>query len=136
MSDVVLLEKRNKIAYVTINRPEKRNSINHAVRKGLAEAWVECRDDKDVWTIILTGTGEQSFCAGGDLKENLQRARGEVRIPEMARTECSCSQVMVRGSAPGGLALSASCGRVMRFRCSLRVCRSRSRTSPTSSSRT
>ncbi len=87
MSDVVLLEKRNKIAYVTINRPEKRNSINHEVRKGLAAAWVECRDDRDVWSIILTGAGEQAFCAGGDLKENLQRSRGEVRIPEMTTPE-------------------------------------------------
>jgi enoyl-CoA hydratase/carnithine racemase len=83
MSDVVILEKRNKIAYVTINRPEKRNSLNHPVRMGLAAAWREIRDDKDVWTIILTGAGNDSFCAGGDLKENLARAKGEVHFDEL-----------------------------------------------------
>src|SRR4051812_50192980 len=81
MSGVLILEKRNKIAYVTINRPEKRNSLNHPVRMALAAAWREIRDDKDVWTAILTGAGEASFCAGGDLKENIQPGRGEGTIP-------------------------------------------------------
>jgi enoyl-CoA hydratase/carnithine racemase len=87
MPDAVLLEKRNKIAYVTINRPEKRNAIDHAVRKALAAAWAEIRDDPDVWTAILTGAGEVSFCAGGDLKENLARAKGEFRPPELTTAE-------------------------------------------------
>ena len=38
MANEVLIEKRNKIAYVTINRPEKRNSANRAVQVGLGEA--------------------------------------------------------------------------------------------------
>ena len=92
MSDVVIFEKRNKIAYVTINRPEKRNSLNHPVRMALAAAWREIRDDKDVWTAILTGAGEASFCAGGDLKENIQRARGEVTIPEMTAPDARAQQ--------------------------------------------
>jgi (E)-benzylidenesuccinyl-CoA hydratase len=92
MSDVLILEKRNKIAYVTINRPEKRNSLNHPVRMALAAAWREIRDDKDVWTAILTGAGEASFCAGGDLKENIQRARGEVTIPEMSSPDSRAQQ--------------------------------------------
>jgi len=83
MSDVVLLEKRNKIAYVTINRPERRNSLNHEVRMRLADAWQEIRDDKEVWIGIVTGAGETSFCAGGDLKENLARSKGEVHYPEL-----------------------------------------------------
>jgi len=78
MADEVLLEKRNKIAYVTINRPEKRNSASAAVQKALGEAWVEVNRDSDVWIAILTGAGNESFCAGGDLGENLARARGEL----------------------------------------------------------
>ena len=83
MADAVIYEARNKIAYVTINKPEKRNCVDHDVRLGLAEAWRRARDDKDVWTIILTGAGKESFCAGGDLKENLARAKGEVHFPEL-----------------------------------------------------
>ncbi len=82
MSDVVLFEKRNRIAYVTINRPEKRNSLTSEVRRKLGEAWKEIRDDPDVWIGILTGAGDTSFCAGGDLGENLARSKGEVAPEE------------------------------------------------------
>jgi len=78
MANEVLLEKRNKIAYVTLNRPEKRNSANRALQNALGEAWQEVNRDPNVWIAILTGAGDESFCAGGDLGENLARARGEV----------------------------------------------------------
>jgi enoyl-CoA hydratase/carnithine racemase len=84
---VVLFEKRNKIAYVTINRPEKRNSLTSEVRRLLGEAWKEVRDDPDVWIAILTGAGDQSFCAGGDLGENLARAKGEIAPVEYTTHE-------------------------------------------------
>jgi enoyl-CoA hydratase/carnithine racemase len=81
-TDVVLFEKRNKIAYVTINRPERRNSLNAEVRRRLAESWRQIRDDDDIWIGIVTGAGDVSFCAGGDLAENLAKAKGEVHPPE------------------------------------------------------
>lgn len=81
MADAVLLEKRNKIAYITINRPESMNAINHEVRNGMSEAWYEVRDDPDVWTIVLTGAGDRAFCAGGDLREARARATGEFQEP-------------------------------------------------------
>jgi enoyl-CoA hydratase/carnithine racemase len=80
MANEVLLEKRNRIAYVTINRPEKRNAANLAVQNGLGEAWREINRDRDVWIAILTGAGTESFCAGGDLGENLARSRGEMTV--------------------------------------------------------
>ena len=64
MSDVVLLEKRNKIAYVTLNRPERRNALNHLMRMALGETWKEIRDDKDVWIGIVQQRGQRrSRCA-------------------------------------------------------------------------
>lgn len=81
-NDVVLFEKRNKIAYVTINRPERRNSLNAEVRRRLAESWREIRDDNDIQIGIVTGAGDVSFCAGGDLGENLAKSKGEVHPPE------------------------------------------------------
>src|SRR5215212_384553 len=87
MADAVLFEKRNKIAYITINRPEKRNSVNTDVRRGLGAAWQEIRDDPDIWIGILTGAGDVSFCAGGDLGENLARSKGEFVAPESQTPE-------------------------------------------------
>lgn len=84
MANEVLLEKRNHIGYVTINRPEKRNSANSAVQNGLGDAWEEINADSDVWIAILTGAGDQSFCAGGDLGDNLRRARGELPAERVA----------------------------------------------------
>ncbi len=89
---VVLFEKRNKIAYVTINRPERRNSLNAEVRRLLAQAWREIRDDSGIWIGILTGTGDQSFCAGGDLAENLAKSEGEVDPPEYSTFEGRAEQ--------------------------------------------
>ena len=82
MANEVLIEKRNKIAYVTINRPEKRNAANSAVQKALGEAWNEVNRDKGVWIAILTGAGTDSFCAGGDLGENLARSKGEMAVED------------------------------------------------------
>ncbi len=84
MANEVLYEKRGHIGYVTINRPEKRNAANAAVQNGLGDAWLEINRDRDVWSAILTGAGEQSFCAGGDLRDNLARARGDLEAEPAA----------------------------------------------------
>ncbi len=60
-------EKRDRIAYVTINRPEARNAIDPDVHRLMVEAWADFRDDDSVDVAILTGAGE-AFCAGADLK--------------------------------------------------------------------
>jgi len=78
---VVLYEKHEPhTAIIRFNRPEKKNAINRDVYWGLENAWQEAKADDDVWTIILTGSGD-SWCAGGDLKENLAAARGEIKGP-------------------------------------------------------
>ncbi|MFN8161423.1 MAG: enoyl-CoA hydratase/isomerase family protein [Solirubrobacterales bacterium] len=63
----VLYEKRGRIAYVTINRPEARNAIDPEVHRLMIETWADFRDDDSVDVAILTGAGE-AFCAGADLK--------------------------------------------------------------------
>jgi enoyl-CoA hydratase/carnithine racemase len=63
----VLYEKRDRIAYVTINRPEARNAIDPDVHRLMIEAWEDFRDDESVDVAILTGAGD-AFCAGADLK--------------------------------------------------------------------
>lgn len=70
MTDAVLYDLRDDgIAVLTINRPEQRNCLSREVRDGLRNAWARFEADPAARIAILTGSGEQAFCAGGDLKE-------------------------------------------------------------------
>jgi enoyl-CoA hydratase/carnithine racemase len=69
-----LFEVADRVAWVTINRPEARNAVNQAVSEGLAEAWERVEADDDVAVAVLTGAGEAAFSAGADLKEMAARA--------------------------------------------------------------
>jgi enoyl-CoA hydratase/carnithine racemase len=64
----LLYEKRDRIAYLTINRPEARNAIDPDVHEAMIDAWADFRDDDAVDVAILTGAGDEAFCAGADLK--------------------------------------------------------------------
>jgi enoyl-CoA hydratase/carnithine racemase len=80
----VLYEKSERIARVTINRPEARNAIDPETHQLLVETWTDFRDDDSVDVAILTGAGDQAFCAGADLKEYIppiiERSKpGEIR---------------------------------------------------------
>ena len=70
----VRYEIRDRIAYITINRPEQRNAVNPTVRRALIEAFSDASVNPDVWIVILTGAGDRAFCAGGDLKKNNENA--------------------------------------------------------------
>jgi len=63
----VLYEKRDRIAYVTLNRPEARNAIDPETHELLWRTWEDFRDDDALDVAIVTGAGE-AFCAGADLK--------------------------------------------------------------------
>ncbi len=67
--DVVLIEKTDRIATITINRPDKLNALSPEVRVGLAVALEQLRQDDDVRVAIITGAGEKAFIAGADIAE-------------------------------------------------------------------
>ncbi len=60
--------KEGRIAYITINRPEAMNSLSVEVRQGFREAFVDFRDNNDLWVAIITGAGDRAFSAGADIK--------------------------------------------------------------------
>ncbi len=64
----VLLERRGKALWITLNRPEKRNAINQAVIAGVREGYERAHADPEVRAIVLTGAGDKAFCAGADLQ--------------------------------------------------------------------
>ena len=70
----ILYEKKDQVAYITLNRPDVLNALNQELRGGLREALVDFRDDPDMLVAIMTGAGGRAFSAGMDLKD---RARGD-----------------------------------------------------------
>lgn len=63
----VLYEKKEHLAYITINRPDRRNAIDPHTSAELRRAFEAFREDADAWVAILTGAGDQAFSAGADL---------------------------------------------------------------------
>jgi enoyl-CoA hydratase len=77
----LLVEKRDGVMILTMNRPEARNALSPEMLVRLARAWYEYRDSDDLRVAILTGTGDEDFCAGGDLKITMPLVTG-ARQPE------------------------------------------------------
>ena len=65
----IRLEKKNQIAYVTIDRPKVLNALNMATMGELRAALTDLKQDREVRVVILTGGGEKSFVAGADIGE-------------------------------------------------------------------
>src|SRR6478736_1832930 len=63
----VLYAAADGVARVTINRPERRNSMSYGVMQGLRDAMAAAKADDAVRVVVLTGTGDKAFCAGADL---------------------------------------------------------------------
>jgi len=65
---VQLTLQGDHIAVITLNRPAARNAVNAAVAQALHAAVDRTEADPDIWAVVLTGAGDQVFCAGADLK--------------------------------------------------------------------
>ncbi|MDN3621036.1 MULTISPECIES: enoyl-CoA hydratase/isomerase family protein [Polaribacter] len=65
----ILVEKKDSLAQITINRPKKLNALNKATIIELNEAFEGLEDDTNIRAIILTGSGEKAFVAGADISE-------------------------------------------------------------------
>jgi enoyl-CoA hydratase/carnithine racemase len=69
--EVIIYEKQDNIAYVTLNRPKALNAYNIKMRDELFEVLGAIQDDPEVRVTVLKGAGEKAFCAGADLTEFL-----------------------------------------------------------------
>lgn len=120
----VLLDIRDMIAYLTLNRPEMLNALNLEMAKDLMDAALECERNPAVRAVVVAGAGS-AFCAGGDIKSFA--AQGEQlpayvkEITTYLHTAVSCLTRMdapviaaVQGSAAGGgMSLACACDLVV-----------------------
>ena len=69
LAENILIERHDRIAILTINRPDKLNALNIRTRQELSDALDELRDDDQIRVVIITGAGEKAFIAGADINE-------------------------------------------------------------------
>jgi enoyl-CoA hydratase/carnithine racemase len=108
----VLLERRDRVAKVVINRPEKKNALNEAALAEIATVFEELRYDDSISVILTTGAGEDAYCAGRDLSEigtdRQRRERHEWgslpkphRVAEIIRTHPKITIAVINGYCLG-----------------------------------
>ena len=72
--EATTFEVKDKVAWITLNRPEAMNSLNAIIRWELSRHWDEVERNDDIWIAVVTGAGDRAFCAGADLKFRSQES--------------------------------------------------------------
>src|SRR5438128_7900549 len=122
MPGFVKMEMDDRLAIVTINRPDALNALNAAVLRELSMAIEHLSMAQDVGAIILTGVGDRAFVAGADIKEMANLSGLEMqRFSEMGRrlgdAMASCNKPII--AAINGFALGGGCE--LALACDIRI---------------
>lgn len=126
---VVEYEKKDRVAYVNLNRPEAMNALNPDVGAALTTAFDDIEADDDILAVILAGNGGKAFCAGMDLKWRAEEdaAGHELSVENMPnlgfQAVQGCSKPII--AAIDGFCLAG--GMQLASRCDIRVATSASR---------
>jgi enoyl-CoA hydratase len=116
------VEIEDRIATVTINRPDKLNALNRATLDDLGAAFAELKDTAEVGVVILTGAGDKAFVAGADIQEMAEMSPAEAQAYSL-RGQAVFSSLEQLGkpviAAINGFALGG--GMELAMACSLRV---------------
>lgn len=99
-SEDLLARVENGVAYLIMNRPERRNALSGAMLKGIDIALADAERSPDVGCVVLTGAGE-AFCSGGDVKGMAERNAG--RGPQLSLDERIHAQRLSQRKSAGRL---------------------------------
>ncbi len=117
----ILYDKKEGVAWVTINRPQVRNAFRTRTVRELTEAFEDARWDPSIGVVVLTGAGDKAFCSGGDQKERGQSGYAtEERPMDVEALHSAIRHIpkpviaMVNGFAVGG-------GHVLHVLCDLSI---------------
>jgi enoyl-CoA hydratase len=108
----ILQDRRERVAIIRLNRPEKRNALSREMIVALSDVFTNLKNQTDLRAVILTGTGDLAFCAGTDIAElpNLDRDCGH-EVSE--RGQALCNQIESCGvpviAAVNGIAAGGGC---------------------------
>jgi len=113
----IIVEKKNRIGIVTVNRPKELNSMNSETRKELATAFEELELDDDISVSILTGAPGKAFIAGADIKEfsrmeidNRKAMKKDWRVTDVIANSTKPVIAMINGFClGGGLEIAMAC---------------------------
>lgn len=107
---------KDRIATVAMNRPEKRNALNSAMKREFVEVFGQIEANDDVAVVVLTGRGDKAFSAGADMFDTVGKTPFEKRLTvhlDASYPVRKCTKpviAMIRGYAlGGGLELALSC---------------------------
>lgn len=96
---LVIYEKKGRTAYITLNRPEALNAMNHEAMSEFGKARLDFKNDPDVWICILSGAGGKAFSVGADVKELADKwSEGEISSHEereVPETEWETNKPMI-----------------------------------------
>jgi enoyl-CoA hydratase/carnithine racemase len=80
--ETLIFEKEARVAVITLNRPERRNSFNMTMARELGQAWKAVKSDPDVTCAILTGAGDKALCTGVDIASVAEEGGFEREAPQ------------------------------------------------------
>ncbi len=79
--EFITYEKKDRVAYLTMNRPEVRNALHPPAHHEMAAALDDFAADPDCWVAVITGAGDKAFSAGNDLKFSAQSGGKALDMP-------------------------------------------------------
>lgn len=98
--ETLLYEQQNGVAILTMNRPDRLNSLNATLHRELGEAWEYTLKDDDIRVAVIAGTG-RAFCSGADLRERGEaRQQGQVIEREKSQSNLIPGRPWLTGSFP------------------------------------